>query len=442
MATTNYIQGFKNGYHYVKNNPNVDKVGRVFWVGNPVVAPPDGIGPSDGNPGTPLKPFATLQYAISRCTANQGDSIYVYPGHTTSVTEAGGLDFNVDGVTVTFLGDGVNRAAIIYSESTAASVTVTADSITLINPAFFSGMDALEAAILITGVSCKIVNGEYNDGDGIDTTKGIVITAAATGARIYGWRYYTGDESGTQKESHIEIIGPEYIELVDVDISGDFSVSCIDNNTTKIDHLRFFTLYLHNRNTGPKPGITLVSTTNGQAKEVDIRIDSGQLWVDSLADVTWDDECLGYSGAGSPPGIPISGSGTIGDTFWITKDFVSNTVTDTPAVFTGVSTGLVLLEQVVVQTDATGLAGAVSWGITMSNGMGNNLVFAINAAEVAGGLSADKNSVLNYKPLNVIDEGTAMSFSSSGGPGTGTGVVRFYLQLRKMTPNAHIEVLP
>src|SRR3990172_7673986 len=48
---------------------------------------------SDGNEGLSKdRPFATLDYAFSRCATNNGDYIIVAPGHAETITTAVGLD--------------------------------------------------------------------------------------------------------------------------------------------------------------------------------------------------------------------------------------------------------------------------------------------------------------------------------------------------------------
>ena len=61
--------------------------GNVFWVDS-------GAG-SNGNKGTFARPFATIDYAIGQCTANNGDLIMVMPGHTETVTAAAGIAVDV-----------------------------------------------------------------------------------------------------------------------------------------------------------------------------------------------------------------------------------------------------------------------------------------------------------------------------------------------------------
>ena len=99
MAVSNYPNGFQQGL-LVRDVPlEIPHPGKVFWVNNSGVLPDQGIAGSNGNPGTYLKPFASVDYAIGRCKANRGDVIYVMPGHSETITAAQGVDFDVAGVT-------------------------------------------------------------------------------------------------------------------------------------------------------------------------------------------------------------------------------------------------------------------------------------------------------------------------------------------------------
>lgn len=63
---------------------------------------------SDGNDGrSPDKPLATLNGALDKVTANQGDIIFVMPGHTeSSITTTTGIQVDVPGISIIGLGNG------------------------------------------------------------------------------------------------------------------------------------------------------------------------------------------------------------------------------------------------------------------------------------------------------------------------------------------------
>src|SRR3954465_1858829 len=61
-------------------------------------------GDSSGKGQTPDAPFATIDYAVGQCSANQGDLILVLPGHAETVSAAAGLALDVAGITVLGIG--------------------------------------------------------------------------------------------------------------------------------------------------------------------------------------------------------------------------------------------------------------------------------------------------------------------------------------------------
>jgi len=115
--------------------------GTVFFV--------DSVTGSNGNSGTDKDhPFATIDYAVGRCTANKGDVIIVMPNHTETVTEAGGLDLDVAGITVVGLGSAAVRPIINLTTATTADIDVDAANITLRNVRIdMTGITAVAAGI-------------------------------------------------------------------------------------------------------------------------------------------------------------------------------------------------------------------------------------------------------------------------------------------------------
>ncbi len=97
------------------------------------------------------KPFATIDYAVGRCTASNGDIIFVAPGHTETVTGASGIDVDVAGIRIIGLGEGDNRPVVTFTTSTAATVTIDADDIYIENLVFSSNKDQQVRMVKVTG---------------------------------------------------------------------------------------------------------------------------------------------------------------------------------------------------------------------------------------------------------------------------------------------------
>jgi len=297
MTISHYPHGFTNGLA-VRDIPidlRLNGLSNVFWV--------DSVNGSNGNAGTFNKPWATIAYAVSRCTANQGDKIYVAAGHTETIIAAGTLTIDKAGITIVFLGEGTNKATINYTTAVTASVIISAANVTLIGARFLSGIDALTGPISITGANCTIMDGEWYDGAAKAATDCIIGAATATGLTIDGWKFYAST-AGTQKQSNIQLNGVDNAVLKNIDISGDFGTGNIENITDELLNVRFENVKLNNANATPKPGMVLDANCTGLAKNVDIRIASGTTYVSSVAKLNWDGSALGYNADGST-GDPI-----------------------------------------------------------------------------------------------------------------------------------------
>lgn len=302
MGKSVYPNGFPNGVS-IRNMPlAIPYGGNIFWVDS-------GAG-SNSNKGTERRPFDTLDYAVGRCTANNGDIIFVKAGHVETVTAAGGLDLDVAGITIVFLGEGTDKAYVTFTTDTGADMDVDAANITLINPRFVAGKDALTGPIDVNSTDFTILNGEYHDGTTIDTIDCVVATSGATRLTIDGWRYYKGDEGGaTPKESNIQLDGVDEAWLRNIHISGAFNAGNIENVTDEVLDIYMENIYLKNTDADPSPCMVIDADATGFAKNVHCRIASGTTFVSNVGKINWADDCLGYNadgGAGDPIGTAIA----------------------------------------------------------------------------------------------------------------------------------------
>lgn len=98
---------------------------------------------SAGYGQNPDKPFLTVDYAIGKCTASNGDIIYPMPGHAETLSSAAAWAVDVAGITIRGLGSGNTRPVIsIDTEHTeAAPILISAASCTLDN-LIFEGINA------------------------------------------------------------------------------------------------------------------------------------------------------------------------------------------------------------------------------------------------------------------------------------------------------------
>ena len=115
------LGGVPTGGHFTTGN--------VFFVDSGSSLAADVV----SNGKSPATPFATIDYAVGRCTANNGDIIYVMPGHAETVSAAGGLDLDVAGISVIGIGAGSDQPTVTLDTATTADIDIDAANITVEN---------------------------------------------------------------------------------------------------------------------------------------------------------------------------------------------------------------------------------------------------------------------------------------------------------------------
>jgi hypothetical protein len=103
-----------------------------------------------------LKPFATITYALTKCTANKGDIIYILPDHTATIIGAGTITLNVAGVDVIGIGKGTLRPTITYTTAETACLMITGANTTLKNFIFKANFADILMAIDVDALDVRI----------------------------------------------------------------------------------------------------------------------------------------------------------------------------------------------------------------------------------------------------------------------------------------------
>lgn len=153
MGMSNFPHGFTHGVTIRGVPIQLMHPGKVFWVNNSGVLPEGGIGASDGNDGSYLKPFSTIDYAIGKCTASRGDVIMVMPGHAENISAASGLTSDVAGVALVGLGTGTLRPKLSFTAAAATHVISAA------NCSFYNIQWEANFADVATGLDVSGVDG-------------------------------------------------------------------------------------------------------------------------------------------------------------------------------------------------------------------------------------------------------------------------------------------
>jgi hypothetical protein len=195
--------------------------GDIYWVNSTTGTD------ATGNGQNPDAPFATIDYAIGQCTANQGDRIMVMPGHSedpiTSITA------DVAGISIIGLGNGSDRPTITFG-ALAATLAITAASVTVKNLIFDLG-------VVATTVTCPItITGDAAHIEGCETvvhaTSQFTNHLTATDAqfvKIYNNKFMSLGTAGST--SGIVVDGCDDIEIVGNWIHGHFGEHALDNTT-------------------------------------------------------------------------------------------------------------------------------------------------------------------------------------------------------------------
>ena len=133
--------------------------GEVFFVGSASTNAVD----DTGHGRSPEAPFATLDYAIGQTTANQGDVIYLMPGHVELVTAAANLDLDTAGIHIIGCGNGTLQPIIRFTTVDTADMDVDAANITIEKVHFQAGFANVVAAIDVNATDFTIRNCRFTE---------------------------------------------------------------------------------------------------------------------------------------------------------------------------------------------------------------------------------------------------------------------------------------
>lgn len=259
MPLTNFPNGVSSfGMPIVGAGP-VLTTGNVFFVSSTATGRGDGT----ANGRDPATPFATIDYAVGQCTANNGDHIIVMPGHVETVTAAGGLDLDVAGITILGLGSGFTIPQINFTTAVGADMDVDAANITMRNFRFTGGIDALTGPIDINAAGFTLTDFITQDVTG-QATDFIVTDDNCDRLFISNWRHLGAAAAGA--DTAISLVGGDDWVIENFDIYGNFAVAAIENVTTASNRVRIGggtkACYIWTENAADV-AITMVATSTG-----------------------------------------------------------------------------------------------------------------------------------------------------------------------------------
>lgn len=183
----------------------------------------------------PDAPFLTLDYAIGQCTVNNGDHIFIMPGHAETLTAAGAITADKAGLTIIGLGEGADRPTFTFSSTdNSATFLVTAASTKIKNILGVCGDDGLTSAFVVSAADCEL-DITWRDPTDVEAATCILTTADADRIKIK--LKYEGYTGGNACVTPISLIGVNEGDIT-VDFYGKASTAVVNMNTTLSSGIR------------------------------------------------------------------------------------------------------------------------------------------------------------------------------------------------------------
>jgi hypothetical protein len=213
---------------------------------------------SDGNAGRdPNVPLATLDAAVARCTASNGDIIVCMPGHAESLP-ATDVTLDIAGVTVLGLGQAGSRPTFTYA-ATGSTFSVTAANVRVSNCEFTPGIASVVAAFTVSGANFELDNCKFNSAAAFEFLRIISLASGATGSVIRDNVFYGLD--GAAGATCIALNGCDQVSILRNLIQGDFSTGAIENVTASALQTTIADNIVSNQSTSGT--ITMLATATG-----------------------------------------------------------------------------------------------------------------------------------------------------------------------------------
>lgn len=133
-----------------------DQPGNVWFVNSTSAQATDSA--SYGR--NPDAPFATAEFGAGQMDANNGDTLYLMPGHTETIDAAGALTFDVEGITIIGLGKGDDRPVLNWTDAD-ATVAIDAADVFIANLRFTQGVDTIVVMFDVNADDFAMVDCEF-----------------------------------------------------------------------------------------------------------------------------------------------------------------------------------------------------------------------------------------------------------------------------------------
>lgn len=396
---------------------------------------------------TPEGPFASLSFALSQCTANNGDVVYLMAGHAETLTAATSLA--VAGVTVIGLPlqwtpdfPVGNRPTFTFTTATSAVLSLDAAGITLYGLVFKCNIASQTAMLKVTAVDCLVDTCDFRDGGQQPVSVISVNPSGSNGADRFAVRnsYVSFPNSGATNGILINKVTDRLV-LENNRIWGDFSTAAIQNpSATVCTNMQLYNNEVTNLHSAVQ-AINLVSASTGTAYY-------NSFFGTALGSITLMGalNCAGNlenTNAGTNDAVPTPAASSVnnmvGAVVGLKKTITSSTITTSAQALTTNATGDVYIENIVLKTDSTGLAGATNFRILSNNAKGALPIVEETVANLGASKTVDAFTASVVKQRTMLESGKQLQFLGTASAGTGAGTVDVYILYRRLSAGASIS---
>lgn len=395
---------------------------QVFFVNSALATASD----ASDHGSNPLAPFKTINFAVTRCIANNGDVIYVGPGHTETVASAAAFTIGKGGITIIGVGNNLaDMPTVQYATSTAATVTITAGSAWIQGIRFQNSIDARVDGVIVSAADCRFVDCIWTDDTGASSLISVRTTTGGTRLKFYNCRCLFAENTGSARTEFLRIVG-----------GADHEISAFYNDTGAT----FSTATINNVTTASSIAMTDCIVSNGTTAPAMVFVATSSAFIERCSFNT----AAGVSALTLPTTLSmvdsstIVGNGTyygpaaVGAPVVFQKSFTSSSLTTSPQTFITCTGGSVIIDGITVETDATGLAGGTNHQLLTNNANG----LATLAAETVANLGANKTvdltaaSVTALKIGFILESTKVLQLDNTVGAGTGAGKIFYNIRGR------------
>lgn len=195
------------GSNYAEPGPMLlHAIGNVFYVSSVTGTDSTGYGFS------PESPFATVNYAITQCVANNDDRIYVMPAHAESLSGAAAIAANIAGVSVIGMGQGSNRPTLTL-HTAITTIAVSATNVTFKNIRIATDVDAVVKVFNITAAGCTLDAVDFVETASCACLQFVLTSAAGDDLTIQNCSWVQTQTAATATMLWIKLIGADRVKI-------------------------------------------------------------------------------------------------------------------------------------------------------------------------------------------------------------------------------------